>query len=85
MKKHCNHCAKYQAIQVPRSNCANCWDKYFITHKNYVAFDVNAIEKLGRDNLVKLRGEKYVKNLERFSDANHILELYRQGQLEGWN
>lgn len=62
----CRYFAKYKAIYEPKCHCYPCWDKYFMTQVGKFQAAFVALEKLSREVVVKVKGEKFVKQLERF-------------------
>lgn len=62
----CRYFAKYKAIYEPKCHCSPCWDKYFMTQVGKFQAAFVALEKLNRAVVVKVKGDKFVKQLERF-------------------
>lgn len=73
-KRQCRYCEKYKAIREPKSDCEDCWRRYF-TAKLSVLFAARAIvNQFGYDMVVMLRGKHFAKNYKRFEEKyGHLI------------
>ena len=60
----CGH--KLDQINQPKNNCDECWAAFFGTHPQLVEIAHQMYQTQGRNPIVGLRGEKFVKMFERF-------------------
>lgn len=60
----CGH--KLDMINQPKNNCGNCWFQFFNTHGELVQVADQFYRTHGKNAMIGMRGEKFVKNFGRF-------------------
>ncbi len=61
----CGHSVNETA--EPRNNCTVCWNAYFVGNPVTYNGASAALRAFGRNEVMKTRGEKFVKQLERLN------------------
>ncbi len=75
--KDCGH--KMDAINFPKRNCQNCLYTWFNHHAQLVQTAHEFYQQYGKERLIALRGEKFVKAFLMFmSTVHHFLELQKE-------
>jgi hypothetical protein len=67
MKEQCSSYGKYKAIRTPTCNCKACWDLWFFKHAGEYTVAKSGVEHFGKERVIAVRGEVYVKQLLRFA------------------
>jgi hypothetical protein len=62
--KECGH--SYDEMNQPRTNCEWCWVAWFTAHGEIVKIADECFRAEGRETLVRIRGEKFVKMFLRY-------------------
>ena len=75
--KDCGH--KMDAINFPKRNCQTCLYTWFNHHAQLVQTAHEFYQQYGKERLIALRGEKFVKAFLMFmSTVHHFLELQKE-------
>ena len=75
--KDCGH--KIDAINFPKRNCQTCLYTWFNHHAQLVQTAHEFYQQYGKERLIALRGEKFVKAFLMFmSTVHHFLELQKE-------
>ena len=74
----CGH--KLDTLKIPSVNCADCWKVFFLSQKEMTTMNLNVIKDGGADEIKKIHGSKYVKNLKKF--GVFLFELHQAGLLK---
>jgi hypothetical protein len=60
----CGH--KADQINQPKNNCPECWGWFFSSHPELCKVADEFFQKFGKSNMIKMRGEKFVRFFVRF-------------------
>lgn len=61
----CGH--KFHPANTPTTNCDDCWEAFFRIHEGVVKGVLSIITTFGEKEVVKERGEKFVRQFRKFA------------------
>jgi hypothetical protein len=61
----CGH--KFHPVNQPTTNCDDCWEAFFRVHDGVVKGVLSIITSFGEKEVVKARGEKFVRQFRKFA------------------
>jgi hypothetical protein len=76
----CGH--KIDAINQPKLNCHDCWAAFFASHPQLVEVAHQFYTTQGRNPMVAMRGEKFVKMFEKYMALLYRAHIERLKQQE---